>query len=67
MTVADLELRDGKLRARLSAQSPNPPIGDLVERLNGSGWLLNAKASTESVTRTINLDAEVRPRRAGSS
>lgn len=60
LTVAELELRDGALRARLSAGSAHPPISDLVERLNGSGWLVNAKASTESGGRAVNVTAEVR-------
>ncbi|HXF45981.1 MAG TPA: hypothetical protein VNK91_07665 [Burkholderiaceae bacterium] len=60
LTVAELELRDGVLRARLSASAPHPPISNLVERLNGSSWLVNAKASTESGGRVVNVTANVR-------
>jgi hypothetical protein len=60
LTVAELELRDGALRARLTASTAHPPISDLVERINGSRWLADAKASTESGGRVVNVTAAVR-------
>jgi hypothetical protein len=66
LTVSEIDLRDGTLRARLAATSPNPPIAELVEKLNRSGWLANAKASTESGGRAVDVTAEVR-QRAGAS
>jgi hypothetical protein len=60
MRVAEVEVRDGTLRARLAASSAHPPISELVERLNGSAWLVNAQASTEGGGFVVNVTAGIR-------
>ncbi|MFO0102629.1 MAG: hypothetical protein ACK53J_11845, partial [Betaproteobacteria bacterium] len=60
VSVSDLDLRDGTLRARLVAATPNPPISEMVDQLNRSGVLRNAKAATELGGRTVNVTADLK-------
>lgn len=66
LRVSEVDLRDGTLRARLSATTAHPPIADLVQRLSASGWLADPKASTEGGGRAVEVTAAVRGRGGAS-
>ena len=65
LTVNEIDIKDGALRAQLSAAAANPPIAELVKALNDSRIVVNAKANTEIGGRLISLTADIRPRGDG--
>lgn len=67
LALAEFDLREGAVRARLTSKMPNPPpITELVERLNASAVMTDAKANTESGGRAVIVTAQTRARPAGS-
>jgi hypothetical protein len=66
LALADFDLRDGMVRARLTSKAANPPITELVERLNASAAITDAKVNTESGGRAVIVTAQTRARAGGS-
>jgi hypothetical protein len=65
ITVNEIDIKDGALRAQLTAGAANPPIAEFVKALNDSRVLANAKANTEVGGRIVTLTADIRPRGDG--